>query len=49
MSCFWKHKWGKWEVFEVTIIPDGAMREHKGQMQKRYCEECNKVETTGVF
>ena len=36
-SCFFGHKWTKWETFSGNIFHE--------LKQKRYCIKCNKLET----
>ena len=42
-SCFFGHKWSKWETFNVKFksFSGNTFDELK---QKRYCIKCNKLE-----
>lgn len=51
MSCFFGHKWGKWEQYtqQGTVVPRwgktaGMKIEVTREGQIRQCERCNKVE-----
>lgn len=54
MSCFWSHKWGKWEAYQEpmysTLIVRGPCAGQKidnrlGDFrQKRVCERCGKTQ-----
>jgi hypothetical protein len=47
MSCFWGHKWDKWEQFEEQRIwrpyENGWKKEFRytAKKQKRKCKKCN--------
>ena len=43
-SCFFGHKWSKWETFNVKFksFSGNTFDELK---QKRYCIKCNKLQT----
>ena len=43
-SCFFGHKWSKWETFnaEFKTFSGNIFHELK---QKRYCIKCNKLQT----
>ena len=42
MSCFWRHKWGKWEQYQVEIFyPDMPTVNGVANKQKRKCLVCD--------
>jgi len=41
-SCFWRHKWTKWEQYTQPIMT--KFGEGIKNRQKRYCLKCNKME-----
>jgi hypothetical protein len=45
MSCFWGHKWDKWEQFEEQRIyiplESGKKIRYTAKKQKRKCKKCN--------
>ena len=42
-SCFFGHKWSKWETYEADKLYFSVV--HKELRQKRYCIKCNKLQT----
>lgn len=43
-SCFWGHKWSKWERFSVDgkkQLPNGEVHPGTWNMQRRLCLRCN--------
>ena len=42
-SCFFGHKWSKWETYKASKLCFSAV--YKELRQKRYCIKCNKLET----
>jgi hypothetical protein len=43
-SCFWGHKWSKWEQYKQQMIRgDGSLRYYDNR-QKRVCLRCNKMQ-----
>lgn len=48
-SCFWGHRWTKWEQYNANILLLSDMKtEYKELRQKRYCLRCNKMEVEHV-
>jgi len=53
MSCFFRHKWGKWQESEFRTVhittpldPRGFKR--KALIQKRTCKGCGKIKYKDV-
>ena len=43
-SCFFGHKWTKWETFSVEFKTFNGNKDIELR-QKRYCIKCNKLQT----
>ena len=46
-SCFFKHKWSKWEQFEREMVSVNSGFFVK-IFQKKYCLRCNKIKIEDV-
>ena len=44
-SCFWGHKWTKWEQYNASMLLIADMKtEYKQLRQRRTCLRCGKME-----
>lgn len=51
MSCFWRHRWGKWEFEErpAHAIIGGQKFTRAGFLQKRACARCGLTQLRHVI
>jgi len=42
-SCFWGHKWTKWQQYEREMVKISTGAEFVQQFQKKYCVRCNEM------
>lgn len=48
-SCFWGHRWAKWEQYNAYMISLKDLKTQYQQLrQKRYCVRCNKMEVEDI-
>jgi hypothetical protein len=49
-SCFWGHKWTKWEQQNVEVRHISGGQSYKGfnTIQTRRCLRCNKMQTEDI-
>jgi len=44
-NCFWRHKWTKWEQYNVNMMLIADTKIQRTQLrQKRICLRCGKME-----
>jgi len=43
-SCFWKHKWSKWKLYEAEMINIRYNNRYMELRQRRVCENCGKTQ-----
>ena len=48
-SCFWGHKWGKWEQYTAIMIARKDLQTTYNLLrQRRYCLRCNKIQIEDI-
>lgn len=47
-SCFWGHKWTKWESYTANMTTVDFAHSYTTERQKRTCIECGKVQKRDI-
>lgn len=47
-ACFWRHKWGKWELIRIKLYYFHFAKEVIADRQQRVCDRCGFIQRKKV-